>query len=173
LNIKLEDIEYYIPSIDFKYFNTSLIDLNLKDFNYDKYVYISNGDTVSNQSDNEELSSYIINLSNRYKNYLFITSNEFENNSGNIIPSKLLIGSDGFNDLNENAYITTKCDIIIGRDSGPFTFSIIKDNILTDKKQTFIMITSHKNYKLSVDLELLNKNVINLNNNSELYSIQY
>jgi hypothetical protein len=45
------------------------------------------------------------------------------------------------NDLNEISYISTFCDIIIGRGSGPYCFSTIKSNLL-NKNKIFIGFTN-------------------------------
>jgi hypothetical protein len=37
-------------------------------------------------------------------------------------------------DLNEISYLSTFCDIIVGRSSGPFTFSNVKENIFDGNK---------------------------------------
>ena len=41
------------------------------------------------------------------------------------------------NDLNEISYLSTFCDVIIGKESGPFAFCTIKDNLMNENK-TFI-----------------------------------
>lgn len=138
LNIELEDISYYIPSIDYTKYNTGKIDEFFSESQYKKYIYVSNGEIESFQSDPTSLDDPIQLLSKIHKNCLFILSNDSIIKGENIIQSKDIIGSDGKGDLNENSYLTTKCDIIIGRESGPYFFSYVKENIITDKKQFII-----------------------------------
>ena len=144
LKIKLESISYYIPSIDYFKYNIKKIDDFFDGSKYDKYIYVSNGEIESFQSDPISLDEPIYLLSKIYKNCLFILSNKSIIKSDNIILSKDIIGSNGEGDLNENSYITTKCDIIIGRESGPYFFSYVKENVTGDKKQ-FIIPMCHVN----------------------------
>ena len=41
------------------------------------------------------------------------------------------------------SFISTKCDIIIGRASGPFCYCHVKENLL-DKNKTFISLTHNE-----------------------------
>jgi len=47
-------------------------------------------------------------------------------------------------DLNEISYLSTFCDVIIGRGSGPYCFSHVKKNIFNENK-TYISVCSDKN----------------------------
>lgn len=138
LGIKLEPIEYYIPEIDYKKFNVSNIDNFFKKKEFDKYIFLSNGEVRSFQSTNENMDIVVDELSEN-ENHMIIISNESSVNKPNVILSKNIIGSDGTDDLNENSYITTKCDVIIGRESGPYFFSYVKENTKSDINQTIIV----------------------------------
>ena len=147
LNIKLEDITYYIPKIDFNKFNILNIDKFFENKKYEKYVFVCNGLTLSGQSDNEILDVYIKILAEKYQDCLFILTEKFLTNipmSNNIILSKDIINSTGYNDLNENSYLSTKCDILVGRTSGPSTFSIVVENVLNDNKQDILHLSPYK-----------------------------
>lgn len=144
LGIKLEPIEYYIPSIDYSKFNISPIDEFMKSDK--KYIYVSNGDVHSEQAHPESMEPLIQALS-KNKNYTIILTNDLVWNTNeihanfddNVIMSKDIIKSDGKDDLNENSYISTKCDVVIGRESGPYSFAHVKENTSSDKKQIFIV----------------------------------
>ena len=141
LKIDLEEIEYYIPKIDYNMFNISQIDDYFNNHLFEKYIFISNGDVKSNQSDKLNLSEYILKISNRFKNCLFILTEKLNCEhikNDNVIFSSQIIGSNGLDDLVENSYLSTKCDILVGRNSGPSTFAVVIENVLTDKKQDII-----------------------------------
>ena len=53
-----------------------------------------------------------------------------------------IINYDGC-DLNENSYLSTKCDIIIGRASGPHAFAGVYDNFM-DENKIIYSITRNK-----------------------------
>ena len=145
LGIFLEDRPFYIPKIDYSKFNISNIDLFFNNNIYDKYVFISNGQTLSGQSNNLNLNSYIHNVATENKNCLFIlTENTGEFNLDNVIFSKDVIKSTGRDDLVENSYLSTKCDILVGRASGPSAFSIVVENVLSDKKQDIVELCNIK-----------------------------
>jgi len=164
LGIPLEDKSFYIPKIDYSVFELSQIDDYFNNHKFDKYIYVSNGRTLSGQSDNMNMDNFIKTLSDKYKNCLFIltdhNSKYIEND--NIILSQSIIGSNGFDDLIENSYLSTKCDVIIGRNSGPSTFSIVVENVLSDKKQDIL--------EMSYYFPFLNESYYN--KNKKLYHVQ-
>jgi hypothetical protein len=138
LGIKLEEISYYIPSIDYTKYDIEKIDEFFKNTKYEKFIYISNGMVSSSQADYLNLDPQISMLSKIHKDYLFILTNDSICGGDNIIQSKDIIGTNGKGDLNENSYISTKCDIIVGRESGPYFFTYVKDNVETDKPQVIV-----------------------------------
>ena len=138
LNIKLDPIDNYIPLIDYSKYNIKNIDEYISDIKNKKLIFISNGKIESNQSDNENLDFIINDLSNDKNNIIFVT-NHTEIICDNVVQTKDIIKNEK-GDLNENSYISTFCDIIIGKESGPYFFTYVKDNIETDKKQYMISI---------------------------------
>jgi hypothetical protein len=145
LNIPLHNIEDYIPTINYNKYHIGNVDDFFKNSKFSKYVFISNGNTKSGQSNNENLENKVENLSTQHSDYLFILSDKNNINKENVVFSRDIIKSSGC-DLNENSYISTKCDVIIGRESGPFFFSYVKENVLTEKKQTIIDICNCETY---------------------------
>lgn len=134
LNIKLEQINYYMPQIDFSYYNVSKIDKFLKKFENSIKVLISNGATRSAQSENFDMNNAIDGLSSSYKEVLFIlTDSTNKINKNNIFYTDDIIGKKS-GDLNEISYLSTKCNLIVGRSSGPYAFSLIKENLENPKK---------------------------------------
>jgi hypothetical protein len=170
LKLEMYDLSYYIPEINFKAYDIDNIDNFFKSTKFKFFVYVSNGLTLSGQSVNFDFDIIIEKLANDFPNILFILSNESKIVKNNTIMSKDIILSKE-NDLNENAYISTFCDIIIGRYSGTYTFSIIKENILSEKIQKLLCICNQNANFGMENIININKKIININCNSSLDDI--
>jgi hypothetical protein len=129
LNIEINPIEYYIPSVDFQKVQTLDIDNFI---NIDKkYILICNNAVSSGQSKNFNFDPIIDYLSTTYPDLMFIITNNTNLTKNNIFNfSNIVIN----NNLLEISYISTKCDVIIGRASGPFCFTHINENIKNPNK---------------------------------------
>ena len=142
LNIEINEIEYYIPEIDKCYLNIQNID-NFLNNHKNKKVLISNGDVKSGQSNNFNFNNIIIKLAAQYQNIDFIlTDNKSKINMNNIYYTNDIINQQY--DLNEVSYISTYCDVIVGRASGTYSFSFVKDNLFNPNK-TFIGFSHWEN----------------------------
>lgn len=176
LGIELEPIEYYIPRIDFDNLSPlKLSPINHFFFTYDykKYIYIANGVVRSGQSDNTNMVKYIINLAVQFPEHLFITTEDIKHPEiKNIIPASYIIGSvdSKESDLIENAYVSTFCDVIVGRNSGPATFALIPENITSDTKQ-LIMSCSNIPPFLPNNMYNKNKEIILTTNIIDMFNI--
>jgi hypothetical protein len=137
LNIKLEPIEFYIPTIDFTKYEISHIDEFMMGKQDKVKVFISNGKVQSNQSVNYNMDELIRALASNHIDVLFFISNGCSIVKDNVFQTNRIIRLKD-NDLCENAYISTFCDIIFGRNSGSHTYSFLKDNVITDNIQTHI-----------------------------------
>ena len=138
LAIPIEKIDYYLPVIDFNLIEKDNID-NFMSKNYFKLkILIVNNFplTMRIQIDMNYVADY---LSDKYPNILFILTKKTEITKDNIAYTNDIIKLDC--DLNEISYLSTFCDIIVGRPSGPFTFCVIKDNFI--KNKTFITISDN------------------------------
>jgi hypothetical protein len=150
----MNPIESYIPDINWSSYDISGIDNFFLSNNKKFYCLISNGDVLSGQSKNHNLNRIIEPIAERYKNVGFILTNS--NNKiikENVFYTDDIIKTDG-GDLNEIGYIGTKCDIIIGRGSGPFCFCHNK-TAMNDPSKTLISFTNLKNDGCWVPDELL------------------
>jgi len=107
---------------------------------FKKVIFWSNGDTQSGQSTNFDMSPYIHQAAKEFPTYLHIhtTSIDDQWKEYNIISSSSIIGKDL--DLPSLSYVSTFCNTIIGRDSGPYHYSLTKENIM-DENKTFICFT--------------------------------
>jgi hypothetical protein len=140
LGIKIENIEFYIPDIDYnKIDNDAKININefINKNQNKKKILISNGNVLSGQSVNFDMNHIVKKLSNEYPEIIFILTDDSNRiSSNNIFYTNDIIKINGC-DLLEISYISTFCDFLIGRGSGPFCFTITKDNV---KNKHFIGI---------------------------------
>jgi hypothetical protein len=137
INIKDYDERIFLPIIDFTKCYTEKID-EFFSKNCNPCVLISNGNTLSGQSVNFDFNPVIEGLSTVFPNINFLISNKMgtQIRKENVFYTEDIIQLNE-NDLNENAYISIKCPLIIGRDSGTYTFCYVKENILNPDK-TFL-----------------------------------
>jgi hypothetical protein len=135
------DLISFFPTIDYEqFFINRAIDW-LKQ-HQSKKVFIANGHALSWQAHNFHLTPIIIDIANRHKNKIFILSN-IEGNyilPSNVIYSSDIIQKEAF-DLNENSFVASHCDVIIGRASGAFSFSMTKSNLF-EKNIKFLCLSN-------------------------------
>jgi hypothetical protein len=132
-NIQLKNIEEYLPTIDFDIVEKNNIDKFIEK-HLNKKILFCNSSCLSGQTSyNDDMSDFILRLSNEYPNMNFIATKKFESQRKNIYFTDDIIKINGC-DLNEIGYLSTFCDLIIGRNSGPFCFSTIKQNYNNPKK---------------------------------------
>lgn len=124
----------YVPSIEYSYFKISNID-NYFELNKNKHILICNNDVMSGQAPNFSMNFLIDALAVEYPNYTFICTNPSTSidKYSNVIYANDIINVDIKSNLNEISYLSTKCQSIIGRSSGPYSFSLTKENILNKK----------------------------------------
>jgi len=140
LNLNLKNIhpdpkEFY-PSIDFKLYKTDGIDSFMEKYKNNKKVLICNGDVQSCQAKNFDMLPSVHALAKKHKNILWLVTNKNVKTHNNVIYTPDIIQKSG-TDLNENAYISTFCDLVVGKLSGVHTFSLIKDNLF-DRKMVML-----------------------------------
>lgn len=125
----LDEIESNLlfPTIDYNYYQINEAK-NWIDTHPGKKIFVSNGATLSDQAHQFSLTPIIASLAQKHVDKIFILSNyDGHPGSTNIIHSADIIKKMG-NDLNENSFISSKCDVIIGKASGTFTFAITQEN---------------------------------------------
>lgn len=126
LSLPINNIDEYIPDIDFHYIEKNNINnflfLNKK---FSKKVLLVNNEprTVRIPID---FSTVTEKLSTKYPEVLFILTNKINIEKENVAYTSDIIGLAC--DLNEISYLSKFCDIIVGRPSGPYCFCMIKDN---------------------------------------------
>ena len=173
-NTNFDCIYYYFKDIIYKYFGIDIGIHNIWNFfpeiNYIKFdikyssefleqnierkkIFISNGDFYSGQAVNFNFSPIINFLSKKYKEHLFLISNKKDDivKNENIYFTKDIINIEKC-DLNENSYLSSECDLIIGRGSGTYTFALTKYNYQRDCK--FLVFLKNNNMKYNWIQEL-------------------
>lgn len=132
LNITLKEEIEYIPTIDYEKYSTSDIKIAT-----DKNILISNGFCTSGQALNFDMNPFIIELAKKHPSCTFYVTHPFATDLNNIIDANSLTPDKTKSNLNEISYISTFCDIIAGRGSGPFCFAHVKQNLF-NKNKTYI-----------------------------------
>lgn len=122
------DPSTFFPSIDYNAFQINHIK-NWLVTNPAKKIFVSNGVILSDQAHQFALTPIIDVLSKKHPDKIFILSNKDGHpGSANIIHSSDIIKRRG-NDLNENSFIASNCDVIIGKASGAFSFAVTQQNL--------------------------------------------
>jgi len=143
-NLETFELEEYLPTIEYTNLpNYDLITNKLLDYKnkFKKIILISNGDVRSSQSMNFNFTPFIDILSTEMYDILFITTQET-----GIIKNNVTTTYDITNilpDLLEVSLISTFCDVIVGRASGPYCFSQVKENLL-DPNKTFVCFGNNR-----------------------------
>ena len=130
--LKLND---FIPTADYSYFKIE----NIKEYlenNERKKVLICNGSVVSKQSKNFSFNNIVDQIAKTRPDVDFIMTEKFICNAKNVLFTDDIILKNG-SDLNEISYLSIHCDSIIGRSSGPYIYSMVKENLL-DSNKTFL-----------------------------------
>lgn len=129
LNDISSDPSVFFPSIDYSKFGIEHAQ-NWLESHPGKKVFVTNGYALSGQSHNFPMTALIFEIAKRHPDKLFILSNqEGSTNLPNVFWSANIINKLGC-DLNENAFLSEHCDVIIGRPTGSFAFAETTNNML-------------------------------------------
>lgn len=138
----LEPVERFIPRVNWKHFQVERFSdpALLRRDGWRKLVFVSNGQPWSGQSrlDSGVFLQEILGLIGRHPDVLFLLSNKQEGVLGGknvAFTADEIRLPEGQNDLMENGYLTTHCDVIIGRGSGAYSMAYTADNLLNPKKK--------------------------------------
>lgn len=143
LGFQIGDPSEYVPEIDWNLCTKDNVDLFVNNNRSRKRVLVCNGPVMSGQSLNFDLNPIIekLGVSNPDVSF-FLTNQDGKMQHQNVHYTSDIIKTEG-SDLNEIAYLGTKCDMIIGRASGPFCFCHNKTTLF-DSTKTFLAITNYK-----------------------------
>ena len=141
LNIQVgkhTDIIETIPTTDWSYFRTDLTENFCKDKT--NIVLICNGYARSGQSKLGLIENIIETISDIYKNHTFVCTAKFSTGKENIFFTDDIYSEVSGGDINEIAHLSTKSKLIVGKNSGPYMFTHVKENIL-DKNKIFLSLS--------------------------------
>lgn len=137
-----DDIINYFPTIDESQFDTNSANefyKNLRNAGYKNCVLFANGKSMSGQSKLESMDNAIINLSKRFKRTAMIVTNPIHTTQDNIFFTQNIFNKEF--DLPEISLLSSFCNIIVGKNSGPFTYAHTKNNVL-DRNKTFVSFSN-------------------------------
>lgn len=149
-NLKIKDSPNdYVPTINYELFDLTEYDKFLESRKNTKKILLSNGQSMSGQSFVDDMSDIIVNFATKYPKHDFICTKKFQTDLNNIFFTDDIFKTDGeisdikppWNDrtvqtcdLNEISYLSRSCDIIVGKNSGPFIYCMTKENFMTPNK---------------------------------------
>lgn len=124
----------FIPTIDYSKFPIQHAQAWLAQ-HPQKKILISNGHALSGQATNFLMTPALVQLAQAHSDKIFILTNQEGNLSlpPNVVYSKDIIQKASGSDLNENSYLSTRCDAIVGRASGVFSYAWTQENMLQRK----------------------------------------
>lgn len=149
-SIKLKNIkEEYLPVVDFSRFDVKSIDEYLQHSKDKKRVLICNGAPKSGQSFNSNMQEFLEPLSEKFSNIDFICTEKFKTDRKNIyFTDDIILDTDieekrapwedrelNNCDLQEISYLSEHCDLIVGKNSGPFVFCETMNNYMNPNKK--------------------------------------
>lgn len=132
-SLQIKHRDEYIPQIDYSVFDCTNVDEFLS--KHKDIVMISNGPPMSGQSFDSTLEREINTLANTFKNLTFVYTHKIAAKQDNMFYSGDITKTD--KDLMELSYLSRKATLIIGKNSGPYIYSTVRENMM-DKKKTFL-----------------------------------
>ena len=148
------NIRKLVPKVDYEKYDIDNI-MSYIENSKSKKVLICNGAVVSKQAKNFSFNNIVEEIAIRYKNIDFLMTEKFKTSIDNIKFTSDIISKNN-TDLNEIGYLSTFCDVIIGRSSGPYIYSMVEENLF-DAKKTFLCFSD-------------DQEIANWSNDKELFS---
>ena len=139
---QLKDVTYYMPRINYKKLNTEKIDAFFRQ-NQKPSILICNNETKSGQSQELDFSRIIREVAVATPDVNIFVTNPDPTVAD--LPNVLSVsnftnyGETGF-DLNEISYLSTFTQMIFGRSSGPYSFSVVDENIVSNR---YVCVTNN------------------------------
>lgn len=131
-----DDFSYYHPTVDYTKFDLTNAIRYIKSINNKKIILVCNGKHQSEQSMMGDMSNIIQNITSEFSDREFLVCDKVNVKSSNITFTDDLFG-DSIGNLNHISYLSTFADLIIGKNSGPFSYSHVKEN-MNNHKKTFL-----------------------------------
>jgi hypothetical protein len=121
---------HYIPQVDYSKFDCSAADTFLAD--HPKTYLFCNGKVQAHQSGMDQMQASIEILAAKYPHCAFLATEKFSTEVKNIHFTQDVFGMN--NDLMEISYLSQHTNLIVGKNSGPFTYSNTLHNLIDTKK---------------------------------------
>jgi hypothetical protein len=135
----VEDPNHYLPCIDHTKFDMTQAESWIANHGDQPTILFCNGTANSGQSRAGDLTQCLDMLSNTFKNWNFVVTHRLDLARENIYyTDDIFTGLD--NDLNQIAYLAGGCDIIVGKNSGPFSYCQNQKNLM-DAALTFLNLS--------------------------------
>lgn len=143
----------YIPSIDYTKYETKNIEQFFIDTDGLQRIYIDNGLVQSNQAKNFAFNPIIETLANKYRQTIFVCTQNYDTNFPNVYFVGNMVPGLGF-DLNEASYVSLGCNILVGRNSGPHVFTQVKENVMREDKKLLSFTYHHQGSSFVVNTDV-------------------
>lgn len=137
LGLALGDQNMYLPTIDFTKFDTTAANAFVQETKArnEQIVIFCNGSANSGQSGVGDFKTVITKLSQEFPHKRFLLTSHIDGlTAANIYYVNDLILKDS--NINQIAYISQFSELIVGKNSGPFTWCQFRDNLM-DPDRTF------------------------------------
>lgn len=120
----------FFPVIDYSKYEISEAQKWLS-ANSQPKILVENCQALSGQATNFSMTPIIVDIARRHTNKMFIltSSDGVYKLPNNVIQASDIIKKSTRSDLNEISFLSTQCEMIIGRASGPFTFTVTQENL--------------------------------------------
>ena len=142
LDIEMKgDYSIYLPKVDWYRFDLKECDSYLRTIIPKNLILICNGVQQSGQSSMGDMSHIIKSLASSFPDYEFLITCDIGLTMRNVRCTDDVFGGPTGN-LNQIGYISQFAKLIVGKNSGPFTYAHTKTN-MNNPEQTF-MCFSHK-----------------------------
>ena len=148
----MKPVEYYLPTIDYARYDIGNIDRYFAGAT-GRHVLVCNNAIMSGQAAEVRFNELVPALAAAFPAVTFLISND--NGDLPLQPNvryctEIIDNPATVCDLNEISYISTHCGLIVGRSSGPYSFSVTKENmqrskflcICNDRRDTWYLETS-------------------------------
>jgi hypothetical protein len=148
-SVKLhKDKEDYLPRISYNALSIAGVDQYVNSTIGVRKVLVCNNVPQSNQSFSSDMKEHILPFAEMYPDTHFICTNKFDTEGAtNILFTGDIIGTVTDGDLQEISYLSTYCNVIVGKNSGPYVFCETYDNYMDDTKTFVSFNTKHPDYE--------------------------
>jgi hypothetical protein len=137
LDIKFDnDFSYYLPETDYSKFDLDSCHKYLKEKSQKPIVLFCNGIQQSGQSAMGIMENTIKDMADKFKDHEFLVAHKLNINRPNITYTDDLFSANEGN-LNQISFLSKHAKLIVGKNSGPFSFCHTKENLL-DSSKTFL-----------------------------------